>query len=436
MENFSEPVPDDNDQQSLTPVGLSGREMDIMWKMGVASFPSTNNMLVIPSSMAIKLSKDNVDDLHSRFKAHFGIAQAVATHHPSANVFLIHQPLEPGAAEFGPPDMSSSPAPSTSSMSMMSTPSPASDPARARSTKALAAKSLRLPGKKSRVPRPPNAFILYRAKNHPIVKKANPEMANNDISVILGKKWRAESEQVRTHFKQLAETIKARHALENPGYQYSPRKPSEKKRRMTPRKLAALRTARVKNNSESVSDLEMTDANDVGESKGRNSKAADNSSVLNDTVADFYHVNEPISAAGLMGSERTFYPSRIHHGDQGEMTVVLPAGHGSLEYDYAVRMSHFQHIRPEDEMAVGGRTEASEWDEPPYTRATWAALASDEYMNALIDWDAIASRDALVVQNAGRAEQELPALESLHFANQEEYAQFLEQIHRALEVME
>ena len=34
---------------------------------------------------------------------------------------------------------------------------------------------------KSKVPRPPNAFILYRQHHHPIIKSENPDMHNNQI---------------------------------------------------------------------------------------------------------------------------------------------------------------------------------------------------------------------------------------------------------------
>jgi len=33
----------------------------------------------------------------------------------------------------------------------------------------------------AKIPRPPNAFILYRQEHHPIIKAANPEFHNNDI---------------------------------------------------------------------------------------------------------------------------------------------------------------------------------------------------------------------------------------------------------------
>ncbi len=48
-----------------------------------------------------------------------------------------------------------------------------------------------------------------------------------------------ESAAVKDEFKALAEKLKRQHFLEHPDYQYRPRKPSEKKRRMTRRKAMA-----------------------------------------------------------------------------------------------------------------------------------------------------------------------------------------------------
>lgn len=48
-----------------------------------------------------------------------------------------------------------------------------------------------------------------------------------------------ESAAVKEEFKALAEKLKRQHFLEHPDYQYRPRKPSEKKRRMTRRKAMA-----------------------------------------------------------------------------------------------------------------------------------------------------------------------------------------------------
>lgn len=53
--------------------------------------------------------------------------------------------------------------------------------------------------------------------------------------MIIGKKWRAEPEEGKLHFKNLADEFKKKHAEEYPDYQYTPRKPSEKKRRAASR---------------------------------------------------------------------------------------------------------------------------------------------------------------------------------------------------------
>jgi hypothetical protein len=37
--------------------------------------------------------------------------------------------------------------------------------------------------KKAKIPRPPNAFILYRQHYHPMVKEEHPEFHNNDICI-------------------------------------------------------------------------------------------------------------------------------------------------------------------------------------------------------------------------------------------------------------
>ena len=35
--------------------------------------------------------------------------------------------------------------------------------------------------KQAKIPRPPNAFILYRQQYHPLIKAENPDFHNNDI---------------------------------------------------------------------------------------------------------------------------------------------------------------------------------------------------------------------------------------------------------------
>jgi hypothetical protein len=46
------------------------------------------------------------------------------------------------------------------------------------------------PKGKAKVPRPPNAFILYRQHHHPIIKKDFPGIVNNDICKYLTQQFR------------------------------------------------------------------------------------------------------------------------------------------------------------------------------------------------------------------------------------------------------
>ena len=52
--------------------------------------------------------------------------------------------------------------------------------------------------------------------------------------------WQGETQAVRNEFKVKADIAKHEHQEKYPGYSYKPRKSSEKKRRMTKKKAAAL----------------------------------------------------------------------------------------------------------------------------------------------------------------------------------------------------
>ncbi|KAK5111906.1 hypothetical protein LTR62_004638 [Meristemomyces frigidus] len=125
---------------------------------------------------------------------------------------------------------------------------------KSKTTKAVASKDA-----SDRVPRPPNAFIIYRKDWHPRIVAENPGLHNNAISVILGNQWRHESEAVRAAYKQKADEVKRQHELAHPEYQYQPRKPSEKKRRMTKNKLAKLVKAQAQANVTPVAQQTLPD---------------------------------------------------------------------------------------------------------------------------------------------------------------------------------
>ncbi|KAJ5160850.1 uncharacterized protein N7482_007854 [Penicillium canariense] len=99
-----------------------------------------------------------------------------------------------------------------------------------------------------KIPRPRNAFILYRQHYQSIVVAHNPGMANPEISKVIGEQWRQLSEQEKSKWKALAEVglarnapmyavralfphahhilqeEKIRHAQQYPAYRYQPRR--------------------------------------------------------------------------------------------------------------------------------------------------------------------------------------------------------------------
>ncbi|RCI13697.1 hypothetical protein L249_8210 [Ophiocordyceps polyrhachis-furcata BCC 54312] len=85
--------------------------------------------------------------------------------------------------------------------------------------------------KNVKIPRPPNAYILYRKERHQLVKRANPGITNNEISQLLGKAWNMETPAIRAKYKQMSDEIKEALMKKHPDYVYRPRRPGERRRR-------------------------------------------------------------------------------------------------------------------------------------------------------------------------------------------------------------
>ncbi|KAL5625086.1 hypothetical protein BROUX41_005146 [Berkeleyomyces rouxiae] len=75
-----------------------------------------------------------------------------------------------------------------------------------------------------KVPRPRNAFILYRQRHQADIAAQNPGLSNPELSKIIGGLWKDESEEVRDQWKNLAEEEKLRHQRQYPDYRYQPRR--------------------------------------------------------------------------------------------------------------------------------------------------------------------------------------------------------------------
>ncbi|KAF2460262.1 hypothetical protein BDY21DRAFT_383962 [Lineolata rhizophorae] len=75
-----------------------------------------------------------------------------------------------------------------------------------------------------KIPRPRNAFILYRQHHQGSVVARNLGVPNPEISKILGEQWRKEPASVKNEWKMLAEEEKIRHQQQYPEYRYQPRR--------------------------------------------------------------------------------------------------------------------------------------------------------------------------------------------------------------------
>ncbi|TIB95464.1 hypothetical protein E3Q18_03724 [Wallemia mellicola] len=97
--------------------------------------------------------------------------------------------------------------------------SPPQPPKRVRKTR----KPLKNP--KAEVPRPRNAWIIYRTnKSKELRRRRGDGIGMRALSAAISELWAKETDDVKTHFKQLAEKEKEMHKILWPDYKFSPRK--------------------------------------------------------------------------------------------------------------------------------------------------------------------------------------------------------------------
>ncbi|KAF2017394.1 hypothetical protein BU24DRAFT_149715 [Aaosphaeria arxii CBS 175.79] len=75
-----------------------------------------------------------------------------------------------------------------------------------------------------KIPRPRNAFILYRQHHQHAIVARNPGLTNPEISKIIGEQWNSESENQKKTWQDLAQEEKVRHQEQYPDYRYQPRR--------------------------------------------------------------------------------------------------------------------------------------------------------------------------------------------------------------------
>jgi hypothetical protein len=74
----------------------------------------------------------------------------------------------------------------------------------------------------SKIPRPPNAFILFANEWRKKVAEQHPWESNMEISKRLGAMWKSMTNEEKTVYMALAREADAKHKKEHPGYVYNP----------------------------------------------------------------------------------------------------------------------------------------------------------------------------------------------------------------------
>lgn len=103
------------------------------------------------------------------------------------------------------------------------------------------------------IPRPMNSFMLYRSAYIARIKTMLGKNCNQNVSRIAGISWRAETQEVRERFENLASIERQNHAISHPGYKFKPQKgPATTTRRaeeFTPPRSSATPAASIRGTS-------------------------------------------------------------------------------------------------------------------------------------------------------------------------------------------
>jgi hypothetical protein len=187
--------------------------------------------------------------------------------------------------------------------------------------------------------------------------------------------WNAESEGVKAEWKTKADIVKIEHALKYPGYTYQPRKPTEKKRRMTKKKTEAINALRE--------DVDLAYGSQVPvtlETANANSHPTDATHPI-DTVSQLFPMkhDDPMRRefdlpTGVEDFDR--FASDIDNYNSCGQEFTWSSGGGSIESSFSTGNDFQEHLE----------------------------LANFE---ALIDWNTLQNAPLMVVAHANAADAEL-----------------------------
>ncbi|KAB8069851.1 hypothetical protein BDV29DRAFT_161026 [Aspergillus leporis] len=74
-----------------------------------------------------------------------------------------------------------------------------------------------------KIPRPMNSFLLYRKAYSGLAKEFLAQSHHCMLSIVIGKSWRMESQEIRYRFADLADIERKNHMEAHPSYKYSPK---------------------------------------------------------------------------------------------------------------------------------------------------------------------------------------------------------------------
>ncbi|KAH9894946.1 hypothetical protein C8Q73DRAFT_790143 [Cubamyces lactineus] len=129
-----------------------------------------------------------------------------------------------------------------------------------------------------RPPRPPNAWLIYRAEKVKELLRTMPEgvmLVQSEASRLISPMWASEPREVRAEFERRAEAAKEEHARLYPGYKYQPVPKAEREKRKLEAKAAKIK---AKTTRRKVAQLEQSREESVPQSDAQSEAGPSGSS--------------------------------------------------------------------------------------------------------------------------------------------------------------
>lgn len=229
--------------------------------------------------------------------------------------------------------------------------------------------------------------------------------------MILGNQWKAETEETKKTFKEMANAIKQKHQQSHPDYQYQPRKPSEKKRRMTRRKAVALSlTSESPGRGSTVEPSPTSPAQPVS---------------FTDSAQEDLDVIPSLSAIALPASTvpgESAATTAHEHPEDTAAEEVPAGGEGALGWTEegnnivtanipldAADLALYNLLTEFNEQASSPEPHASNFsipDVPLGSRLTEQTQYEEDFIFSLVDWDQV-DREAAEIKESLAAEYSL-----------------------------